>query len=90
MEHSHTVLTRKASQYCNGNEQNESQLLGSLRSEMDQFLKNGKIDIYSGGREHQRGVALILDRRLSKSILACWEKSDCLLLVKLLTLSILT
>ena len=52
-------------------------------TENAQFLRNGKTVIYSGGREHQGGVALILNRRLSKSVLACWSKSDRLLLVKL-------
>ena len=52
-------------------------------TENGQFRKNDKTIIYSGGHEHQRGVALILDKRLSKSILGCWPKSDRLLLVKL-------
>ena len=52
-------------------------------TENDQFRKNDKTIIYSGGHEHQRGVALILDKRLSKSVLGYWPKSDRLLLVKL-------
>jgi len=48
-----------------------------------QFRKNDKTITYSGEHEHQRGVALILDKRLSKSILGCWPKSDRMLLVKL-------
>jgi len=45
--------------------------------------KNDKTIIYSGGHEHQRRVALILNKRLSKSILGCWPTSNRLLLVKL-------
>ena len=52
-------------------------------TENGQFRRNDKTIIYYGGHEHQRGVALILDKRLCKSILGCWFKSDRLLLVKL-------
>jgi len=52
-------------------------------TENGQFRKNNKTVIYSGGHEHQRGVALILDKRLSKSVSGCWPKSDRLLNVKL-------
>ena len=47
-------------------------------TENSQFLKDVKTVIYSGGREHQSDVALILDRKLSKPILGCWPKYDCL------------
>jgi len=52
-------------------------------TENGQFRKNDKIVIYSERHGHQRGVALLLDARLSKSIFGCWPKSDRLLLVKL-------
>jgi len=52
-------------------------------TENGQFRKNNKTIIDSGGHEHQRGVALILDKRLSKSVSGCWPKSDRLLHVKL-------
>ena len=49
-------------------------------TENGQFRKNNETIIYSGGHEHQRGIALMLDKRLSKSTLGCWPKSDRLLL----------
>jgi len=52
-------------------------------TENGQFRKKDKTIIQSGGHEHQRGVALILNKRLSKYILGYWPKSDRLLLVKL-------
>jgi len=48
-----------------------------------QFKKGEKTVIYSGGDEHRRGVALIIDKLFSKSILAVWPKSERVLLTKL-------
>ena len=39
--------------------------------------------IYSGGEEHQRGVAVILDHSTSKCIIGHWPVSDRVLVVKL-------
>ena len=48
-----------------------------------QLVKGDKTVIYSGGDQHHRGVALILNKQLSKSVLAVWPRSNRILLVKL-------
>ena len=47
-----------------------------------QFEKDDKIIIYSGGCGHNNGVALIMDKTFTKSILSYLPKSDRLPLVK--------
>ena len=86
MEHSQTVPRRKLGNFVMEMDRIRIKCLGFCEvkwTENGQFLKNGKTVICSGGRKYQRGVALILDRRLSKFILACRAKSDRSLLVKL-------
>ena len=48
-----------------------------------QLVKGDKTVIYSGGDQHHRGVALILNKQFSKSVLAVWPRSDRIFLVKL-------
>ena len=38
--------------------------------------------LYSGGEKHARGVAIIMTKTLSKSLLGCWTVSDRIMLVK--------
>ena len=49
---------------------------GSFRS--DKFTI-----IYSGGMKHEKGVGILIDKNISKSILGYWAISDRILLVKL-------
>ena len=48
-----------------------------------QFEKDDKTIIYSGGGEHNNGVALIMDKKFTDSTLSYLPKSDRLLLGKL-------
>ena len=48
-----------------------------------QFEKDDETIIYAGGCGHNNGVALIMDKTFTKSILSYLPKSDRLLLVKL-------
>ena len=49
---------------------------GSFRS--DKFTS-----IYSGGMKHEKGVGILIDKNVSKSVLGYWAISDRILLVKL-------
>jgi len=79
MEHLNTVPTRKVMK-MNRMRINCLGVCEVRWTENGQFRKNNETIIYSGGHEHQRGIALMLDKRLSKSTLGCWPKSDRLLL----------
>jgi len=47
------------------------------------FIKDNKRVLFSGGEQHHRGVALVLDRNFASSVLSFWPYSDRLMLVKL-------
>ncbi|KAG1696943.1 Craniofacial development protein 2 [Nymphon striatum] len=51
-------------------------------TEAGDIKKNKYRIIYSGGEKHQRGVGIILNKQVSKSLLGFWAISDRILLVK--------
>ena len=46
-------------------------------------IEDGHRIIYSGGNEHERGVAVIADHNTSKCVIGHWPVSDRILVVKL-------
>ncbi|GFO16493.1 craniofacial development protein 2-like protein [Plakobranchus ocellatus] len=46
-------------------------------------IKSGKYEMYYSGAEHQRGVGIILDQEIGKSVKGYWPLSDRVLLLKI-------
>ena len=50
--------------------------------------RNGHLELenhtmlYSGGEQHAKGVAIILTKKLGKSVLGCWTALERLMIVK--------
>jgi hypothetical protein len=86
VEHQNNAAKKKTGKHKSGNERLQINILRLSEVRWrgaGMFSTDGFILIYSGGEQHQKGVAIILDPETAKSVKNYWPVSDRVIAIKL-------